>query len=244
MVLIMKYKILVYIALSWITCALSAQVTTDKKMWDYPVKPGMEEWAAFTTGKQMQYACQIPQKILQMLETKDLAEICMNYPLLGDYLAYNDERKGISMMVESFNGLKELSRRDDGAKELMQIYTAFPVFVHTAQITPQNYDLVYKLPFLELLLSDDAFTHQLSGEELTKLLDIVRIKYSNKASNSNVYSLYNVKRTFLLGAVVMDKQKDKTIPVKRQEVIKKVIENYNAADANLLTEFSRIISGL
>jgi hypothetical protein len=241
----MRQRIFICALLSLFTCTLSAQDVTGKQtVWDYPVKPGTGEWAAFTSGQQMRDACQIPQRILQTLDAKELAGICMNYPLSSDYLASNDERKGISMMIENFNGLKELSRRNEGAKELMRIYTDFPVFAHTAQITPQNYDAVYKLPFPELLLADDAFIHQLSGEELTELQDIVRIKYSNKAANSSVYSLFNIKKTFLLGAVAIDRQKDKTVSVKQQDVAKKFIENYHAADANLLTEFSRIISGL
>jgi hypothetical protein len=241
----MKHKILIYTVLSLATYALNAQNVTGKKViWDYPVKPGTAEWAAFTSGQQMLDACQIPQKILQTLGTEDLAGICMNYPLSSEYLASNDERKGISAMIGNFNGLKELSRRSDGAKELMRIYRDFPVFAHTVQITQKNYDDVYKLPFLELLLSNDVFIHQLSGEELIELRDIVRIKYANKANNSNVYSLYNVKRTFLLGAVVIDRQKDKTRSVEQQDVVRNFIEKYKTADAALLTEFSKLISGL
>jgi hypothetical protein len=237
--------------LSLVTCVLSAQVVTDEKnvpdkktVWDYPVKPGSEEWATFTSGQQMQEACQIPKEILRTLNTKELTEICMNYPLSKDYLAFNDEREGIAIMIKNFNGLAELGRRNDGAKELMRIYKDFPVFAHTIQVTPQNYDIVYKLPFLEVLLSDDTFIHQLSSEELTELRNIVRSKYSNKANNSNVYSLYNVKRTFLLGAVVIDRQKDKTISVKQQDVVRRFIEKYKTADATLLTEFSKLISEL
>jgi hypothetical protein len=236
----MKRHILICIAF----LSFAAMAQEEKTAWDYPVKPGSEEWAAFTSGQQMLDACQIPQKILQTLNTKDLAEICMNYPLSSEYLAFNDERKGISIMIENFNGLKELSRRSDGAKELMQIYKDFPVYAHILQITPSNYDVVYKLPFLEMLLSDDAFIYQLSGEELTELQDIIRVKYSNKADNPNVYSLYSIKRTFLLGAVVLDRQKNKTISIKQQEAVKNFIEKYKVADANLLTEFSKVISGL
>jgi len=32
-------------------------------VWDYPVKPGMEEWRQFKTGQAMVEACQIPQEV-------------------------------------------------------------------------------------------------------------------------------------------------------------------------------------
>jgi carbonic anhydrase len=56
--------------------SFAAMAQEKKVAWDYPVKPGSEEWAAFTTGLQMQKVCQIPENILEQLSTNELVVIC------------------------------------------------------------------------------------------------------------------------------------------------------------------------
>ncbi|MDR2911116.1 MAG: hypothetical protein LBV47_07120, partial [Bacteroidales bacterium] len=207
--------------------------------WDYPVKPGTEEWASFTTGEQMLKACQIPQSILETLSTKELAEICMNYPLFFEYIFIDDEREGINIMIENFNGLKELSKRPDGVLELVNVYKNYPVLTQIQDETSKDYDTPYKLPFLELLLANDIFISQLDTQITTELGKIVLEKYERKLENAHVYSMYNIKKTFLLGAVVLSKQKPG-----QQDIVKRFIDNYNNLDENLLTEISKIMSEL
>ena len=50
--------------------------------WDYPVKPGSKEWQQLTTQELKVRACQIPDELLSQISTKDLVELCLNYPLL------------------------------------------------------------------------------------------------------------------------------------------------------------------
>jgi len=233
----MKYLIFIYIV--FVSFAINAQET---KIWDYPVKPGTEKWATFTTGQQMLDACQIPQEVLESLSTKDLAEVCLNYPLFFQYTAFNDEIVGISNMIENFNGLKELSKRKDGVKELINIYKDFPVITQIQKKTSKDYDTPYKLPFIELLLSNDIFVNQLDSQESKKLEKIILDRYECKLKNNQVYSVYNIKKTFLLGAVVISKHDMSAKSAKQLEVIRNFIKNYNNADSSLLTEISKIIS--
>jgi len=76
-----------------------------KLPWDYPVKPGTEEWKQFKSHKEMTDACQIPEKILSSLSTKDLTAICLQYPLLIDMFAFNIPDYGIDAVFDNFNGL-------------------------------------------------------------------------------------------------------------------------------------------
>jgi hypothetical protein len=208
-------------------------------MYDFPLKQGSIEWKSFETGQQMLEACQIPQKILDKISTTDLVKTCLSYPLFFEYLAFNNEREGIHIMIDKFNGLKELSKRQDGAQELIKIYNDFPV-VQT--VTSKDADIPYKLPFLELLIADDVFINQLTENELAELSKIILNKYESKLKYTDIYSIYNIKRTFLLGSVVLDKQNKSTKT--QQNVIRNYIENYNNAESNLLTEISKIISQL
>ena len=63
----MKYRILIPI-FSLFACVLNAQTATEKKvMWDYPVKPGMEEWNQLKTEQERIDAVQIPKTILEKI---------------------------------------------------------------------------------------------------------------------------------------------------------------------------------
>ena len=216
--------------------------SSDGLAWNYPVRPGMPEWRQFTTGQQMWEACQIPQNILEKLSTEELAEICMDFPLFLDFIYSNDERWGISFTIENFNGLKELGKRKDGARELVNIYKTYPVLTQVQDETSKDYHKPYKLPFLELLLSDNTFIKQMDDKIYAELEKLVLEKYVGKLENSHVYSLYNINKTFLLGAVVIANHNAKT-PVQK-ETAKRFIDNYDRYDTELLTEISKIISGL
>jgi len=52
----------------------------------------------------MQSACQIPDDVLPNLSTEELVQICMDYPLFGNFSAYNDELVGIKKVMDGFNG--------------------------------------------------------------------------------------------------------------------------------------------
>jgi len=238
----MKMKLL--LMLCTVEFCLNAQTESGEALWDYPVKPGMPEWASFTTGAQKWDACQIPDNIMETLTTKDLVKICLNFPLFFEFTAANDERLGAAFAIKRFNGLNELSKRKDGALELINAYREYPVLTQHLEKSSKDYFMPIKLPWIELLLADDAFIKQLNEQESAELKQIVEEKYVHKVENMHVYSVWNIKKTFLLCAVyVLHYSMDSKTP-QQQETIKRFIENYMYADETLLTEMSIIISGL
>ena len=93
---------------------------------------------------------------------------CLNYPLFFLYTAYDNDRTGIRSVIENFNGLKELSSREDGAKELIQVYKRYPVLAQMPAKS-SNDNLLIRLPYSELLLSDDHFAKQLDDQQAVEL---------------------------------------------------------------------------
>ena len=214
----------------------------EKIVWDYPIKPGTKEWATFEMGEQMFNACQIPLDILSTIGTKELVMVCLNYPLFNDYVAFNDEREGVNVIIKNFNGLWELSKRQDGVKELMRVYADFPVLSQVQNdVASKDYHIPYKLSFLELVLSDNIFLSQVDNDELEEFRKIAVNKYADKLQNANVYSLFNVKKTMLLAVSIMKKQNKVGKSIEKQAVMNTFIENYNHLDSNTLTEISKII---
>ncbi len=208
----------------------------EKAEWDYPVKPGTKEWASFETNEQMLNACQIPLDILNTMSTKELVTACLNYPLFNNYVAFDDEREGVKVTIQNFNGLQELSRRKDGFIELIKAYTNYPILSQVQKdINSKDYHAPYKLSFLELVLSDPTFLSQINNDELEKLRKIAVNKYADKLQNPDVYSLFCIKKSMLLTAVIMNKQ-NKT---EKKDVINTFIKTYNNLESNTLTEMSK-----
>ena len=90
--------------------------------WDYPVKPGMEKWKQLQSHEEMVNACQIPEKILLSLSTEDLTILCLQYPLLTDVFAFNFLSMGADVLFDSFNGIRELFKREEAPRELLKHY--------------------------------------------------------------------------------------------------------------------------
>ena len=238
----MKKNLLLIVCM--ISCVLNAQESEEPVLWDYPVKPGMPEWASFATGEQMREACQIPDKILEALSSKDLVKIILNYPLFFTFTIHENERAGVSFAIKTFNGLSELSKRKDGVFELINAYKEYPVLTQQPERSSKYYFAPFKLLWIELLLADDAFIKQLNEHESAELGKIVVEKYARKVESIHVYSLWDIKHTFLLCAVnILNYNINEKTP-QQQETIKSFIENFMFADETLLTEMSKIISGL
>ena len=113
-------KNLFIICLIFLPFAIYAQ---ERKVWDYPVKPGMEEWKKFHSYEERVNACQIPEEILFSLSTEDLTELCLRYPPLYCVFAFNNLNQGLDKLFKEFNGIRELYKRKDVSVCLIKQYT-------------------------------------------------------------------------------------------------------------------------
>ena len=91
-------------------------------LWDYPVKPGTEEWKNLQSNEEKVSACQIPEDILLTLSTEDLTDLCLRYPLLSDFLAFDNLNIGLDKLFNDFNGIRELYSREDAVIYLIRRY--------------------------------------------------------------------------------------------------------------------------
>lgn len=94
----------------------------DNMSWDYPVKPGTELWKSLESNEAKVEACQIPQNILEELSDSILLELCLNYPLLNDFYAFENYDKGIDKLIGDFNGIRELFLRENKSKVFLSKY--------------------------------------------------------------------------------------------------------------------------
>ena len=65
----MKYRII--ISLIFYLMVLNT-LCAQKEQWDFPVKPGTEQWKSFQTPTEILKAIQVPEDILKNMSTEDL----------------------------------------------------------------------------------------------------------------------------------------------------------------------------
>lgn len=169
--------------------------TSQTFSFDSVTKP--EIWKTFQTLEEMQSACQIPDDVLSNLSTEELVQICMDYPLFGNFSAYNDELVGIKKVMDGFNGFTELKKRTDAAEKLLDLYEN--VNVATLNSDKENIETYpnIKLGYLELILSSGEFESLYQGNLLQRL-NILHEKKFNEKSISNNDSFFSLRHSELL----------------------------------------------
>lgn len=196
-----KLKFLIcLLAVTSMCIAVCAQEKNDA--WDYPVKPGMEEWENLKTSSEMLEICQIPSDVLIKLPTEDLLKICIKYPLLINIISANNLQQGFENTTKYFNGLNELLSRHDIGNELMKSYKQLDLETNHIKGFDFKFDLV-SIGFLELFISQNSILDQLNKTQKEELLKESIKKLGQKQALGN--SLYRQKTTGLILSRILDR---------------------------------------
>ena len=122
-----KRSVLLLAAVLVLLCTVTMSIPSDAASptqidtpYVYPLQPNTPEWKAIISRKDRAAACQIPADILPAMTTRALAETVLNYPFLSDMYAWNTTSIGFHVLLDDFNGLRELVSRPDGLEVLRQ----------------------------------------------------------------------------------------------------------------------------
>ena len=122
----MKKYFIFIISVLFLACSNNLPEPPDEincEEWDYPVKPGMEEWGLVTkTYEERVKVCQIPENILYCVSTERLLDLCLQNPLFFNAWAYDYFDRGLDHVFRVFNGLPELYQREDMVHYLIKRY--------------------------------------------------------------------------------------------------------------------------
>jgi hypothetical protein len=139
----------------------------------FPVTPAdtPEIWAGFQSHQEMTEVCQIPYYILETISTEGLIQTCLNYPMLANVLFTDSVESGFRGQRARFNGLYELSAREDAAYELLRIFLLIdPGALKTIDNSSDSLQYRY---FCFILAQDEIIT-QLAPEQKRLLIRAVR----------------------------------------------------------------------
>lgn len=170
--------------------------------WDYPVKPGTEEWKSLKSHCEKISVCQIPNETLKNCSTEDLLEICLNYPLSFDFYAHNSLKVGIDSVKNNFNGLKELFNRKDNFSVLRKFINLSLIQnkVSLEKTTEAKGEIIHRYSLIECFLSYDVFINNASRKELEFIKDEAGKLLDYKLKNKTLFSFYsNTASALLLG---------------------------------------------
>lgn len=81
----------------------------------------------------------------------------------------------------------------------------------------------------------------MSTSECVELQKIVQTKYEEKLKDNNAYSLYSIKKSLLLGTLLVDKIKGNSLSTIKRNKILEFTENFENPDIILVQEISKYI---
>ncbi|MCL1937726.1 MAG: hypothetical protein FWF52_04940 [Candidatus Azobacteroides sp.] len=229
----MKQSIFIFM----IFISFSAIAQEKKIIWDYPVKPGTEEWKSFNTHEEMLNACQIPENILQNMNTADLLEICLDYPLKGDIYAYSNLKNGIESISLQFNGFAELLLRKDNFQNLL--LKLEKSILNLNNDLASNKDMAEKgkitlnFAIIESFLSFDAILSNSDYNQKKQLSEVAKEILNYKLQNDDKFGLLSVTSiTFLLGKTLQKMNKFSNLTPNTA----KFLDNNIIVDDSIVTE--------
>lgn len=134
---------------------------------------------------------ELPDDILAEMTTSELADAVADYPFFDIY-AFDNTQTGVEILIDHFNGAKELMSRPDCASVLLDKYEAKPVYM-TAD---ENIDTL-RFSYIEALLTQNTVIDQMDESEVAKLEKVILNKYDQKL-DFDVYGEFSKELPFKL----------------------------------------------
>jgi len=96
-----------------------------KTTWDYPVKPGSEEWRHSPYVEKIQKN-QPPASMINQMATTDLLDLCLQYPFNKDILLFNNPNIAMRKVLKESFGWQEFIKRKDAVETFIGYYNKLP----------------------------------------------------------------------------------------------------------------------
>lgn len=183
---------------------------TGETKWDFPVKPGTSSWKLLKNNAEMVKACQVPDEVLSTLNTQELLDVCLKYPLLTDIFAFNNIKDGFNKFENDFNGFRELLKRDDAHKELLSKYKSIDpeaIPVNGTILEKGNY--VLSLSFLELFVSHPLMIKKLETMGKKEIIKELLLKKEKKKYQPDWYQTTGIQTNYLAITSIILSDSDK-----------------------------------
>lgn len=175
--------------------------------YEYPVVPGTEEWKELHSLTEMVQVCQIPNNKLTSISTEGLLETLLNYPLILDYGAFNQQQDGFDRIKSENNGFDILYGRGDFPDVIVERYdlmslncekNLYPPFIGEIQ-TP----IQIAFTTIEFFMLQDELLNEINSNQLFHIFESILDKLQEKkeygiSQNENLVSYAILGKILLL----------------------------------------------
>ncbi len=168
-------------------------------VWDYPIKPGSEEWNEFGNYEQRVAALQIPYNVLSKLNTAFLIEVCLNYPFVNNIFLFNSVQAGIDNLKQNFKAFSEFLLRLEAGKFLFEKYKMIkPGDFNESWSSFEKIDFAFKLEYIEIFLAQPELLSTFTKNEKKELVSYLLSNIEEKNKYPEVFVSNNESIGFCL----------------------------------------------
>lgn len=160
-------------------CGVGVDSVAKTAEYEYPISPDKEEWGQYNHGEKVDML-NIDQEILDNLQTDELLEVVLEYPLFSDMYFHGGYQTGFEIMSEHFNGLQELMGREDAADCLIK--------KHQEMEEPQNIEEQVTLANLEIILAQPCVRQLLSEADEKYMEEQQKMQKKRNVVSSNFFT--------------------------------------------------------
>ncbi len=205
--------------------------------WDYPIKPGSEEWLNIKDYSKRLELLNIPQDELTNISTNELVKICVDYPQMGLIYTKNDLLSGICYVSTLFNGFIELSKRKDAGVELLQYYKGLNPAGYSSNDEKSRVNLLNDFIVTELIISSPIILNNMQKGQRIELLKVAYNMYEEKIKHLDKLYSDQISTNLLVMAQILTIEDEPAIS--RQSEIKNdmdvLLQTGNANDLNFIS---------
>lgn len=197
----MKKKILFCLLFFLMGITSNAQ-ESNRKTFEFPIKPNDGKWEKITSIGQRLELLQIPNNILTEIPTPELLDICLDFPYLIDILFSDNYQSGFECLKKEFNGYKELLHRKD---LLYSIITKNKTLLEEVQTIQKQRSLdkgrfAFKWFVLGMIAAQDELLRQMDFSYIRQEIKNLKIKrmYPDLFGDSNSVPTYLLFAKYLV----------------------------------------------
>lgn len=173
----------------------------EEGVYDFPINLSSAEWNDLGTRENMLSATQIPEALLEDMETSDLIKLVLKYPLLSEIHLYENNLEGYNALKENFNGICELLSRDNAYSELLKFYIEYEI--PTERIIDYS-DIIEREDFADIynqmLKNDETRELMLADCDVYNTIDVLEMMLlelsqnrKTRSSEENFWEAYSNK---------------------------------------------------
>ena len=177
--------------------------------WDYPVKPGMDEWRYMPYAEKVEKS-QPPKELLDSWDTETLFKYCVDYPLNKVTLMYNNRNEGFKRVYDQSAVWQAFIQREDALDSFVKYFESRPYnrLLAMNDIEIRNNEL-FNLFFLEKLVSETDFAINIDSSGKRKLANTIMQSHQSKKKYPD--ELFGVPYNSSLSALIKILESDKAI---------------------------------